>query len=236
MAAGGTTLSALYSAARHATLELREGLERLERLEAASASSTAGGAPADGQALSPRAADLTQGLRLRLAELARTAAEMDRMWRSQPSKPQRDLWRRKVEQVAEESDDLRRGFDKYLRREHRRQADASDRAELLHRRAEGARVLEDFDEEMQSLQSARNSSRLLDEAYATGAAVLGQFAEQRDRLKAAQRKALDVLNTVGLSAVVLRAIDRRQWTDKMIAYAGMIVTLVVVFVVWRYTR
>lgn len=33
------------------------------------------------------------------------------------------------------------------------------------------------------MQSARNSSRMLEEASVTGAAILAKYAEQRDRLK-----------------------------------------------------
>lgn len=33
------------------------------------------------------------------------------------------------------------------------------------------------------MQSARNSSRMLEEANATGVAILSKYAEQRDRLK-----------------------------------------------------
>ncbi|RRT48226.1 hypothetical protein B296_00014694 [Ensete ventricosum] len=63
------------------------------------------------------------------------------------------------------------------------------------------------------MQSARNSSMMLEEAYATGVAVLSKYAEQRDRLKA-----LDILNTVGLSNTVLKLIERRHRVDKWIAY------------------
>ena len=40
-----------------------------------------------------------------------------------------------------------------------------------------------FDEEAQAMQSARNSSRMLEEATATGTAILAKYSEQRDRLK-----------------------------------------------------
>jgi len=40
-----------------------------------------------------------------------------------------------------------------------------------------------FDDEAQAMQSARNSHMMLEEAYATGVAVLSKYAEQRDRLK-----------------------------------------------------
>lgn len=52
----------------------------------------------------------------------------------------------------------------------------------------------------------------------------------------AQRKALDVINTLGISGTVLRRIDRRQLADKWISYIGMLITVVIVIVVWRWTR
>lgn len=53
----------------------------------------------------------------------------------------------------------------------------------IFQNVDSARVLKDFDEEAQAMQSARNSSLMLDEAYATGVAVLSKYAEQRERLK-----------------------------------------------------
>lgn len=41
-------------------------------------------------------------------------------------------------------------------------------------------------------------------------------------LQAAQRKALDVINSVGLSDSLLRVIDRRQRMDCWITYGGMV--------------
>jgi hypothetical protein len=49
------------------------------------------------------------------------------------------------------------------------------------------------------------------------------------------RKALDVLNTVGLSNSVLKLIERRHRVDNWIKYAGMILTLVIMFIIWRWT-
>ncbi|KAK1310678.1 Membrin-11 [Acorus calamus] len=54
--------------------------------------------------------------------------------------------------------------------------------------------------------------------------------------KRVQRKALDVLNTVGLSNSVLKLIERRHRLDKWIAYAGMVFTVVAVYAFWRWTH
>jgi Golgi SNAP receptor complex protein 2 len=162
---------------------------------------------------------------------------MDRLWRSQVPASQRDLWKRKLEQVAEEVDSLKLGLDKYLSRRQKRQIEAKERAELLERvNGDSAHVMQIFDDETQARQSARNSSYMLDEAYATGVAVLSKYAEQRDRLKQAQRKALDILNTVGLSNSVLKIIERRHRLDKWISYIGMFLTVVIIVIVWRWTH
>ena len=49
--------------------------------------------------------------------------------------------------------------------------------------SEGARIIQVYDAEMQALQSTKNSSRMLEEAYATGVAILAKYSEQGDRLK-----------------------------------------------------
>lgn len=236
----GATLSDVYQQARHSLLVVRDGLERLERLESA-ASSSCGIVRSDGSAEGLVAApDLAQHVRRELTQLQQYSVDMDRLWRSQIAKPHRDLWKRKVEQIAEEADSLKVGLDKYQSRQQRREMEANDRAELFRRTngdaSEGARILQIFDEESQALQSTRNSSRMVDEAYETGAAVLVTYAEQRERLKRAQRKALDVLNTVGLSNSVLKLIERRHRVDKWISYVGMAVTLIIVIMVWSWLR
>nr|CAD1823362.1 unnamed protein product [Ananas comosus var. bracteatus] len=150
---------------------------------------------------------------------------------------QRDLWKRKLEQLVEEVDSLKESLDKHLMRQQKRMVEAKERAELLERaNGDSSHVLRIFDEEAQAMQSARNSSIMLEEAYATGVAILSKYADQRDRLKRAQRKALDILNTVGLSNSVLKLIERRHRVDKWIAYAGMIITIVVVYAFWRGTH
>lgn len=55
-------------------------------------------------------------------------------------------------------------------------------------------------------------------------------------VQSAHRKALDVLNTVGISNSVLRLIERRNRVDQWIKYAGMLLTVIFLFafVLWRH--
>ena len=55
---------------------------------------------------------------------------------------------------------------------------------------ESSHVLRIFDDEAQAMQSARSSSRMLEEAYDTGVAILHKYADQRDRLKVKKKVSL----------------------------------------------
>ncbi|KAG9131022.1 hypothetical protein Leryth_006726 [Lithospermum erythrorhizon] len=216
---GGGTLSEVYQNSKRLLIKTRDGLERLEKMFESTSSS-----------------DLSDSLNRDICQIISICSNMDSLWRSIPAKSQRDLWKRKVEQVAEEADSLKGSLDKYLSRNQRRVQEAREREELLGRvNGDGSHVLRIFDEEAQAMQSVRYSSTMLEEAYSTGVAILSKYSEQRDHLKRAQRKALDVLNTLGLSNSVLRLIERRNRVDKWIKYAGMIVTIIILIYVWRWT-
>ncbi|KAL3337639.1 hypothetical protein AABB24_029989 [Solanum stoloniferum] len=233
VAGGGVTLSELYQSSRRLLLKTRDGLERLERFEYTSSSSVL----SFGAAVNDPSEKAVGDLRKDISQIQLLCSEMERLWHSIPAKSQRDLWKRKVEQVAEGVDSLKDSLDKYNLRHQRRMQEVRERTELLGRASgDPSHVLRIFDDEAQAMQSARSSSRMLEETLATGTAILSKYSEQRDRLKRAQRKALDVLNTVGLSNSVMRLIGKRNHVDRWIKYAGMIVTTIVLIFVWRWTR
>ncbi|KAK1429313.1 hypothetical protein QVD17_11519 [Tagetes erecta] len=222
---GGKTLSELYQSSRRLLLKARDGLERIEHLQFSSS------------ALTGDSSELSIAVRRDISHIQTLCSDMDALWRSISTKPQRDLWKRKVEQISEEAESFRESLDRSFQRQQKRMQEVQERAELLGRvNGESSHVLRIFDDEAQAMQSARNSSRMLEEATATGTAILAKYSEQRDRLKGAQRKALDVLNTLGLSGSVLRVIERRNRVDQRIKYAGMILTFVVVIAFLRWTR
>ncbi|KAJ6360209.1 hypothetical protein OIU77_004251 [Salix suchowensis] len=219
---GGGTLSEIYQSAKKLLMRAQDGIERLERLEN---STSSGGLD------SP---ELSFAVKKDISQVLSLCADMDRLWRSVQAKPQRDLWRRKVELIAEEAGSLKESLDRYFARNQRRMKEAQERAELLGRaNGDSSHVLRIFDEEAQAMQSVHNSKRMLADSLSTGAAILSKYSEQRERLKRAQRKALDVLNTVGLSNAVLRLIERRNRFDRWIKYFGMLITLVVLYFLMR---
>jgi Golgi SNAP receptor complex protein 2 len=77
-------------------------------------------------------------LKKEIGQLQVSSAEMDSMWRNQMlAKGQHDLWKCRVELVAEA------GLDRYLLNQHWRQVEAQERAELFRRtRGNGAHILQ----------------------------------------------------------------------------------------------
>ncbi|KAM6570497.1 hypothetical protein CsatB_018482 [Cannabis sativa] len=140
---GGVTLSEMYQNSRKLLIRTRDGLERLERLEYSSSTSTAIDSP-----------DLSFSVKKDIAQIQSLCLDMDRLWRSVAAKSQRDLWKRKVEQVAEEAESLKQSLDKYFLRTQKRINEAKERAELIGRaNGESSHVLRIFDEEAQAMQS-----------------------------------------------------------------------------------
>ncbi|KAI3879119.1 hypothetical protein MKX03_010623 [Papaver bracteatum] len=221
---GGGTLSEIHPNSKRLLMGVRGGLERLEQLEFSSSSGID----------SP---ELSFSIKRDISQIRSLCFEMDRLWRSIASKTERDLWKRKVEQIAEEADSSKDSLDKHFLRNQKRMTEAKERAELLERaNGDSSHVMRIFDDDSRAMQSARNSSLMLEDAYSTGVAILSKYAEQRDRLKRAQRKALDILNTVGLSNSVLKLVERRHRVDKWIAYTGMIVTVIIVYLFWKWVH
>lgn len=109
----------------------------------------------------------------------------------------------------------------------------ADRRELFGRTQMPSSVLEALDEEGQSLSRSSNVvSSLLD----TASASMAELASQREMLKGTQRRVLDMLTTLGVSSATIRIIERRNVVDRALVFGGMAVTLLCLYMLWRWVR
>ena len=232
-----SSLSDLYSVARRISFELQEGLIRLERLE---------GKGHGGNATLQEAREQ----RNKLQEMTRISQQMESQFRvlivkENPSK--RDTWKRKVSQISEECDQYRIALDRFGSRESRRMQEEQEREELMRKMNGGGNMNNasgdvtlnmgsSYDAEASAGMSMRRSNQMVDDLLDSGANILGSLHEQKDRLKSARRKVLNVLDTLGVSQSVLKVIDRRQRMDAIIVYGGMFVITFFIFVFWWFTR
>mmetsp|Transcript_10316 Transcript_10316/g.17940 ORF Transcript_10316/g.17940 Transcript_10316/m.17940 type:complete len:222 (+) Transcript_10316:108-773(+) len=216
-------LVARHGQAKKLILMMREGLEKLEGMES-------GMRPGDPAAQA-------RELGGQLVHLQRMSQDLEGVWRMfamRENAAKRALWKGKVDAVVEEVGALQRTLGRYGGREAQRAVETSEREELLARAEQGRQVKGQMDLERQMAGSVANSKRALEEIYQSGASVLGGMATNRERLKAAQRKMLDVLNSVGLGDTLLKLIERRQRMDIWVAYGGMVLILLVVGLLMWY--
>lgn len=68
----------------------------------------------------------------------------------------------------------------------------------------------------------------------SGSGILENLRDQRNTIKGAQRRMMDIANTLGLSNTTMRLIERRAREDKYILLAGMVLTLLVIVLVLIY--
>lgn len=88
---GGQTLSELYNSSKRLSMKTRDSLEKLERLGYAASSSAMS---SSNNAVSGYSDDQAAAIRKEIMQIQSFCSEMDGLWRSIPSKPQRDLWKR----------------------------------------------------------------------------------------------------------------------------------------------
>lgn len=74
-----------------------------------------------------------------------------------------------------------------------------------------------------------NANRGVDDMLMTGSSTLENLRSQREKLKGAHKRILDIGNTLGLSNHTMRVIEKRISEDKYVLYAGMVITVLIIF-------
>lgn len=149
---------------------------------------------------------------------------------------QRQNAKMRCDQLKYDSKHLQAALASFQQRRLRKQAIANEREELLNRRFTPNPDVTaiNIDYAIQHQNSLQNANRGVDEMLHTGANALESLRSQRMTLKGAQRRIMDMANTLGLSNHTMRLIERRVKQDKVILIVGMIATLFVIALVIIY--
>ena len=76
--------------------------------------------------------------------------------------------------------------------------------------------------------SLHRSIQMVDDYYNMGVSSLQSLRKQHTALKEAQKRMLDIANTLGLSQTVIKWIERRSVEDLYMFYGGVTVTILVI--------
>jgi Golgi SNAP receptor complex protein 2 len=174
----------------------------------------------------------TSDIYMGLNEMTYRLDELDKLVQNE-SKARRDDCRRRVQHLRTTYSHIRTSLDSLVRRKDRSRYDVQKQslfAESNREYGEGG----DIELEMAESGSLQRSSTMLNEYLNVGKDTLSSLVGQKESLKGIQRKAFDILNSLGIANSLMRAVERRDSVDAYIVYAGMVATLLLMAFVWFY--
>lgn len=168
-----------------------------------------------------------------LAELRRTVQFLQGAVDAE-GRERRELWRSRVQSLLQEVQTFNaallafRQWRQGLRAEHNRQlllggGDGSSQG------GSNASAVGAYIGQQESLLRSRV---MIEEQVAIGRDALSALSEQRRTLKSARTKLLDLGHSLGLSGSIIRTIERQEFSNRLITYAGMLTVLVLLVLVY----
>ncbi|XP_062562074.1 probable Golgi SNAP receptor complex member 2 [Armigeres subalbatus] len=145
---------------------------------------------------------------------------------------QRPNAKMRVDQLKYDVRHLQAALKLYQDKRARKEVELAERESLLNKRfTANSETSIDIDYSLQHHNSMQNAHRGVDEMLWTGSNILDGLRNQRETLKGARKRILDVGNTLGLSNQTMKMIERRLVEDKNVMIGGMIVTLLIIVLV-----
>lgn len=89
-------------------------------------------------------------------------------------------------------------------------------------------------EQQQQHQSMQISLSLFEKIKGFGSGALSMLGEQKETLKEAQRKILDIGVMIGVSHSTLKMAERRDFWDRVIFWMGVVCILLLLVFVWYW--
>jgi Golgi SNAP receptor complex protein 2 len=141
---------------------------------------------------------------------------------------------RRIVNMREAYRSLKHTYDREMSQWDRRIRDANNRNELFRgadASAETKSVANDLNNERDMLLQSLASGNQTAEWLGTLSSHIGA---QGDRLKGVQRSLISMASTLGLSDSVIKMIGRREFMDRLLLFALMLLTLIVFVLCYWY--
>ncbi|XP_054160449.1 Golgi SNAP receptor complex member 2-like [Oppia nitens] len=142
----------------------------------------------------------------------------------------------RLDQLRYDSRHLLSSLRNLHHRRVQREREEREREELLTRRfttnTETNIAMDNYFQDENSRLNSFHSN--LDDMISSGSSILSGLRDQRGVLKGAQKRLIDIGNTLGLSNTVMRLIEKRGKGDKYILFGGMIVFTILMLLIWKY--
>mmetsp|Transcript_9991 Transcript_9991/g.16083 ORF Transcript_9991/g.16083 Transcript_9991/m.16083 type:complete len:216 (-) Transcript_9991:38-685(-) len=159
------------------------------------------------------------------------------MLAQQEGRGRREMWIGRIEGLADSHMTIEKALTRLETSHQRRVRNSQMRDKLFgspEERAAMSAQYNAYQTYQQNQESLHRSNEEADRILETGRATLENLRNQGSILKSAHRKVLDVANTLGLSNSLIKMIERRENMDKILVFAGMSVSLLVLFILYYY--
>jgi Golgi SNAP receptor complex protein 2 len=150
---------------------------------------------------------------------------------------QREVWKRKIQEIREEQVGVRRQgehYDKVVNTNVRHQ---KERDELLTRRRNRKQQYSSTDERdnlnlADEAKSWNQSQYMVTDLIANGEASLNTLVDQRRRMTGVSKFLGLIDDRLGISNSTMKVIERRDVTDAYFVLGGCVITCIVIYFTW----
>jgi Golgi SNAP receptor complex protein 2 len=168
-----------------------------------------------------------------LTEMEFRLGELDKLADKENSKARREDYRRRIQHLRNIYNHIKESLDQIVRRKYPMSFDAKRQQLFSGADLEGGLTTQ---QELDENSSLNRSSSMVNSYLDVGQHTLTELLNQKERLKNAHRKVIDILNYLGLSNSLMRAIESRDVTDRLIVYGGMVFILLLLLGLWWFFR
>ena len=172
---------------------------------------------------------------LSLDELTRQLDMMSQLvLRETPA--QRESWKRKIQELREEAEVIRRQGEQYDRVVNTNVRHQKERDELLTRRRQRKEYSSAEEQDLTNLadeaQSWQQSQYMVSDLIANGEASLNSLVDQRGRMAGVTKFLGKIGDGLNISNATMRIVERRDITDAYFVLGGAVITCIVIYFVW----
>jgi len=171
--------------------------------------------------------------------LQTTTKNLDNMLMREINQTKRQIGKEKLSRLNEEVKGLEQEWNTLKKKHSEKVVSKNERNELLEQRNRSSLQRDQettilMDHGIVQRESLDRASNRMDEFITLGQTVLQNLQQQQATLKGTRKKLLDIANQLGLSQHVIRLIERRSKEDTYILVAGIVITLLIMWLVIYY--
>jgi golgi SNAP receptor complex member 2 len=150
---------------------------------------------------------------------------------------QREVWKRKIQELKDEAQEIRRQGEHYDRLVNTNVRHQKERDELLTRRRQykqinGAAEERDLTNLADEAKSWQQSRYMVNDLIANGEASYDALRDQRRQMRGVSKFLGQIDDRLGISNSTMRIIERRDVTDAYFVLGGCVITCIVIYFVW----